>query len=498
MKQELRFATSCDYSAWIAASAGTGKTRLLTNRIINLLLSGVDPRSILCLTFTKAAKGEMLARISNVLRNFTTQTEEEIREFFAENFEKSINNNEIQRIKDFYQKYISEGKVVEIYTIHAFCQNLLQKFPLEAGLRPYFKVIDETRVSRFIAKILLSSKTTLLIDEVMQNNLSLFTIKELIEELAQFYLDLDLGDKAIDAVNILLKDRLSAKSTEEIGILYNRLIAKIQENHEVIKQVVGLSDLLDLELIGADNSDICQNDYINKLLSNVDIISFFLTLSGQKRKKLISRKDISKLAPQTEELLQELQDYIFTIKSAVDLNNGIEINSSILRLANFIFTEYKKYKEINNFLDYQDLINSSYNLLCNSDIKDWIKYKLDGGIDHILVDESQDTSQEQWNIIIALLEDFFSGDSRKYNKSKTIFVVGDVKQSIYSFQGARPDLFSEAKNYIKERALGAKARFIECNLEKTFRLPELIFNFVYRIFRDINLIENLIELEIVL
>ncbi|MDX1917065.1 MAG: UvrD-helicase domain-containing protein [Rickettsiaceae bacterium] len=486
MTHELKYATSCDYSAWIAASAGTGKTRLLTNRIINLLLSRVDPQSILCLTFTKAAKGEMLSRINNVLRSFKSQTDEEIRAFFLENFEKTINNKDLERIRNFYQKYISEGREVAIYTIHAFCQSLLQKFPLEAGLKPYFRVIDETSASRFIAKTLLSQKTTIYIDEVLQNNLSLYSLKEITEELAHYYSGLDLSENSIEAVDILLKSELGARSTQEIEMLRQKLYQIIQENQGILRQ------FRELNLLYSENLP----SNFDLIFINLDVRSFFLTKTSQKRKKIIPKKDLQNLLTRTEEVLYKIQEYIYEISSAQDLNNALAINVSVLRLANFIFSEYKNYKEINNLLDYQDLIHYAYNLLCNSDIKEWIKYKLDGGINHILVDESQDTSQEQWNIIISLLEDFFANEvNANSNLQKTIFVVGDVKQSIYSFQGARPDLFLEAKNYIKNKALESKANFVECNLEKTYRLPKLIFNFVYNIFSKVDLIEQVRMLE---
>ncbi|MDX1924145.1 MAG: UvrD-helicase domain-containing protein [Rickettsiaceae bacterium] len=482
-QHDLKNATSPNYSAWIAASAGTGKTRLLTNRIINLLISGSDPSSILCLTFTKAAKGEMQSRISKVLSNFANQTEDEINAYFFENFGRNLGNKEVKSVQGFYKNYISSGKQVQIYTIHAFCQNLLQKFPIEAGIRPYFKVIDEIESARFLQKIISSEKILPHITQILSDNLSIFSIAEIVRELSEFYSHIGLDKKSLESTKQVLADYFCLQEQNSLKYLADDLTMLMSRNKHLLQKIKSFEHLESFLSPAPKKYD--------KILEHSEIIQFFLTKDFKKRKKLLPKA--AQIEGLNEDELISMQDIIHEIKYAKDLDDAININHDILNLACFAFDEYKKYKEYNNYLDYQDLIIYSYNLLCNSDIKEWIKYKLDGGITHILVDESQDTSQEQWNIIIALLEDFFAGDTEK--NAKTIFVVGDVKQSIYSFQGARPDLFIEAKNYIKQKALGAKVNFIECHLQKTYRLPEHIFEFVHKTFQNIGLIEEVKKLE---
>ncbi len=491
MNHELTLATSPEYSAWVAASAGTGKTRLLTNRIINLLLSNIDPGSILCLTFTKAAKGEMVLRINSVLKSFETQTTQEIKEYFIDNLGKELKNTEINKIRNFYKSYISQGKRVQIYTIHAFCQNLLQKFPLEAGVKPYFNVIDEVKRSKYISKILFSSTTLPFINQILQNNCSMSTIKEAIEELSEFYHHLNLEESALSKMHKSLSQFLGVLAPEDVESIEDRLINIISTNISIINQFPELSPLASLFCYRNQH----HNSIKKEGIFHPSVISFFTTKDHKKRKKLISKQHAKMLLSTTEDIILQIQDMVFEIYNYRNTIDGISANHELLRLSSFVFSEYNRYKSDNNYLDYEDLIYYSHNLLCNSAIKEWIKYKLDGGIDHILVDESQDTSQKQWSIIIALLEDFFSGHSSSDSSSKTIFVVGDIKQSIYSFQGARPHLFNEAKDYVRKRALGANANFIECNLQKTYRLPNLIFDFIYQTFQNTQLIEEVNQLE---
>ncbi|MDX2050282.1 MAG: UvrD-helicase domain-containing protein [Rickettsiaceae bacterium] len=473
---QIKRACSPDCSSWVSASAGTGKTTLLTKRIVNLLVSGTQPKSILCLTFTKAARGEMLSRINKSLKDLSKKSEDAIYKYYLEDLERTPTKNDIDFVKNLYKHYSSSSEKIQIYTTHAFCQSILQKFPIEAGVKPHFKVIDETQVRQILRRILNSAEIIKKIPKFIFGKISLFMINEIVPEFIEFFCKINTHIDYQSYKNLLL-DFLSEDIVDE------------EQEESKLKKYIGdnleyMQDLPIFQFLGEYLHKQTQIDNCN------EIILFFLTKTLEKRKKLPSSNDEN-----LSNILKFLQDQIYRIILSKRTNRAIDTNAEFVNLSSHVYDEFKKYKDFNNYLDYHDLINRTYELLCNSNLREWIKFKLDGGISHILVDESQDTSIRQWQIIIALLEDFYSGATIERKNPKTFFVVGDIKQSIYSFQGARPDLFSATKEYVKQKAIDSGMEFVDCTLSKTYRLPEPIFDFIHRIFAGKNLIEEVIRLE---
>lgn len=476
MPSNIQQSISPENSAWISASAGTGKTKILTDRILNLLLNDIRPNNILCLTFTKAAKGEMLTRISDKLFEISNLSINEIKNYIFELTNNKISSKEAQFAKDYYHNYTKQDVVLGVYTIHAFCQSILQKFPLESGLNTSFEVIDEIDRKKILSNILTSHDFVKNYSDNIKKKTSIFSLNNYLIDCCN-YISYKNYKNFEDVSHVL------EKNIKNISINESEIINQINSKHFI--EVLSKFKPKEYEQIIAIN-----NKKISKNLS--DYYFIFLNKTGDIKKTFITKK-IRENCPDFSNEYELIQNILYEYNENLKKKELIEINLSILKFAFDLATKYTEYKNKNNLLDYNDLIIKTNQLLSKSDHREWIKYKLDGGVEHILVDESQDTSEIQWAIIEELIEEFFAGENSR-DKEKTIFVVGDIKQSIYSFQGARPDLFNKLKQKIKTLANNSSKKFIDLNLSKTYRLPYVINNYVKKIFEKKDLFDGLNEL----
>lgn len=473
---DLEKAVDPNYSAWISASAGTGKTKLLTDRIVNLLISGVNPESIVCITFTNAAKGEMISRINASLQKLESLSQPEIA-IILRNLNIAPSKENIEVILSLAKNYQIHTEKVQIFTIHGFCQSILTRFPIEAGLKPNFQVIDDVAQKLMIEEILFSEEVIAKTATGISDYFTFYSLKELIYQYLEFFsrntdYTYRRGAKEIFA-EILSFD--SEMNLEEI------FAQKCQ------KFVIMLESYKD--------SDIGIINYLYEKNFDLEALKeVFFTKALELKKRLIT-KDIKNRFKALEEVLSTIQGQVAEILHLFSIKEFVEINAMLIEVGEFVYQQYILRKLQNNLLDYDDLIRYCYKLICNSDLREWIKFKLDQNFDHILVDESQDTSESQWNIIKALIEDFFSGENANTDKNRTIFIVGDVKQSIYAFQGARPDLFFDTMKNIKIRAAQSRRKYIEASLQTTYRIPTLIFSYIKNLFQNTSLIEEVMDLE---
>lgn len=475
--QEINQAISKDYSAWISASAGTGKTKLLIDRIVNLLVSGVPPENILCITFTNAAKGEMISRINKSLIEIQNLSyEDSILKLNSLSIEASKKN--INKLKDIYDRYLSSQNKVQIFTIHGFCQSILQRFPIEAGLKPHFSILDDISSQIIINKILGSEDFSNKISLKLKEKISFIYLRSLMVEYLEHYGKYPEISKNINNICLFFKNLSTKYNIKNIENIKEALKNKIKKNlnDKSYKKIQKINIIRECNFL------------------NEEFIEIFLTKEYKARQKVFSKKILSEF-PQLEEDIKDLQQDFENYYNLYRLSEYIDTNLELLSLSSELYLAYENYKEKNNLRDFNDLISLCYNLICSSDTKEWIKYKLDQSFDHILVDESQDTSESQWKIIKSLVEDFFSGYTANEEGNRSLFIVGDIKQSIYGFQGARPDLFLQTRNNLKQRAKDANIRYIDTVLKKTYRIPSSIFKFIKNIFEDSNLIEQVLHIE---
>jgi ATP-dependent helicase/nuclease subunit A len=493
MQAQLR-ASDPGSSVWVAANAGSGKTHVLTNRIARLLLSGTPPERILCLTFTKAAAAEMSSRLYKRLGRWAVMEDEKLAHDIVELDGVQPDAARLARARCLFARAIETPGGLKIQTLHAFCERLLGRFPLEASVPPNFEILDERRAQ-----------------ELMEE------VRDYVLALANREADSDLG-KALAHVVAYMDEESFGKILKEIAQtqgLFVRLkqqygdlngavratraalgVAPDESAEDCRKDLfgdefpeVGLRMAV-VELLQGSPSDVKQGERILPVLEaslrdesqRNDYLSFFFTGTGEPRKDICTRK-FSANHRDLFSLLETERDRVLAHVAHLKSIQVTEATEAILHLSDAVLETYARAKRIRALLDYDDLILRARDLLILSDMAPWVLYKLDGGIDHILVDEAQDTSPMQWEVIAALAEEFMSGKGAR-EITRTIFVVGDEKQSIFSFQGADPKSFDTMRDYFKRRVESAEQIWSPERLVLSFRSAPEILRAVDAVFAD--------------
>lgn len=462
-------------SVWVSASAGSGKTTILVNRLLVLLLNNVDISKVLCITYTKTAASEMKDRIYNILSQWATISDEELKNDIKNRL--NINNKFlIKEARILFAKIIDNIDNLKIFTIHSFCQQIISRFPIEAGIYPNFELIDEYKVEELIKEAIdITINNDILYEDfrrvILENNNDDFInkIKDIVEKRKNIYENRDYSED--------LKDILKLEYLDENEVIDDFLNNYSYDNFLEVK-----------DFIRGVKKD---NNSFGRQLKKEDInnyTSVFLTQKMQPRSKL---KAISKKSSEIFDM--EVERCLKCLRSI----EGIRIyklSLSVINISLDVIKQYKKLKDKSGFLDFDDLLTITYKLLENTEYSAWVNYKLDSGIDHILLDEAQDTSLLQWKIIEKLTEDFFVGETKSEN-NRTIFVVGDEKQSIFKFQGASPEMFEKEYYNYKNIIDFSKKNFYKVNLEYSYRSLKEILKFVDTVFCEEEYAKKISKLE---
>nr|WP_253307956.1 UvrD-helicase domain-containing protein [Rickettsia endosymbiont of Ceutorhynchus assimilis] len=488
MSDLQRQASDPEYSVWVAASAGTGKTKILTDRVLRLLIKGAEFKNILCLTFTNAAALEMQTRISNKLKNFAladvSKLEEEL---FLITGEKP-SANETANAQTLYSRLLNTESPLNIYTLHAFCQKILKSFPLEAGVTPEFQILDDSLLQDIFLKIkseiylnpkhyslinfLLTNfhETTIqdIFDEIITQKIKfkkLFTLEP--AEVCSYTKGLELSPRGL-----LTRSRKNSKKLDAVaGPRHDNSSFTNSELHNELSAFKQLSTIYDT-----------VKSLLVKYSLTINPKELFFTKEGSKRKSILS----GELKKQYPELLAKLENISVEVYRLDQLSKIEEItyySDLLTKLAQIFLKKYEKYKLDSNFLDYDDLIYYTKLLLINSDNKGWLLHKLEGEINHILVDEAQDTSPSQWEIISAIITEFNAASG----PNSSIFIVGDEKQSIFSFQGSNLTVFNSVNDILKNNLVAANKKFKNITLEWSYRSTEEILYVVHKVLKQIKI-----------
>jgi ATP-dependent helicase/nuclease subunit A len=481
-------------SAWVSANAGTGKTEVLVKRSLRLLLAGARPECILCLTYTKTATAEMQNRLLKDLADWATMQTEDLRDRLHALMGHLPEARDIQTARRLFARALEARGGLKIHTIHGFCERLLQRFPLESGVTPHFTVLDERD-----AALLKSAAFDAVVARAAEDRESALgrALGKIItvtgEEYFRQVVNAVLAKRAELSRMVAHHDGL-ADWAEAEGMALRRLwgVADDEEEALVAKLAAVLDDVeIDIALSALSELASTQDDTktesgLRGALGSKDearaaaLRLTFLTGDAKPRARVCS-KAFRDGAPQIADKLEAAKDRVAELDLKLALLCAAEASSAVLALADAIRADYERRKRAEAALDYDDLIIKARNLLSRAGAAAWVLYKIDGGVDHVLVDEAQDTNPEQWAIIEALAEEFFAGAGAS-DQLRTLFAVGDEKQSIYSFQGANPARFGAVGRAFKSRAAAAQVTWHDVPLNLSFRSTVPVLDAVDRVF----------------
>lgn len=465
------------FSVFVTANAGSGKTKVLVDRIARLLLEDVKPSAFLCITYTKAAAAEMQRRLFERLGGWCVAEDQALA---AELAKLGAPNANLGRARALFARALESPGGLKIQTIHAFCERLLARFPLEAGVPPGFEIADEPRAAMLLGQ---ARADAALADDAPRAAFRRFAAKLHAEGLEALFDRLALRraefrrfaglHQGSEATRRWLLDRHNAVGdVEEVarefiaGVDWPRLrdaAAKLAEGSKKDQDgAQRLAKAVDCALNAAPDA-----------MASCFLFAFTDKGKGDLRADFATSKTQAAY-PLLEPLVRGFAEEVARVRDRLRAIERAEDAVSALALALKLDQAYADAKDRAGALDFDDLIEHAQALLQQSDAAPWVLYKLDGGLDHILIDEGQDTSPAQWDLIKPLQNEFFAGAGAR-EKPRTVFSVGDPKQSIYGFQGADPERFLAEAQDLARRADATGKLFRAPELRTSFRsAPEIL------------------------
>lgn len=481
-----RLASDPSLSAWVSANAGSGKTHVLSQRVIRLLLAGTEPSRILCLTYTRAAAANMARRVFDTLADWTRLDDAKLSAEIVKLGEPAPKPATMREARRLFARALETPGGLKIQTIHAFCEAVLHQFPLEANIAGHFEMLDPQMEAALLA-------------EARREMIAGTTDPEQPGLADAFATVLRLGgESGLEALlgEIVSRRNGLARYITKIGTGpegYRELLAEFGlDENETIDAILascwpdrffdkGTAQGIAAAAASAGKKN--AGDFADRLIP-VFATNEAETMLGLLREAFLTRKEgqwqprsaktvaAKGVAEHFAGMAEAFDECAVRIAEAVDrlaLLRMLQATHAALVLADRLIGIYERLKSARGYLDFNDLIVRTVNLLARGGASAWVQYKLDKGIDHILLDEAQDTSPEQWAVVRALAEDFFAGKTARENVERTVFAVGDEKQSIYSFQGADPESFAQSGYEFQQRVAGSGARFEKVRLLHSFR-----------------------------
>ena len=478
-------------SVFVTANAGSGKTSTLVKRVARLLLRRSPPETILCVTYTKAAAAEMQRRLFDELGGWAVMPDAELAHKLAELAETPT---DLSAARALFARALETPGGLKIQTIHAFCEKLLRRFPLEAGVPPGFQVLEAAAAAEVSAQAR---------DDVARYALEDGAMREGGGALAQAYahFSVELDWRGFNAMFDVFEARRAAiaayveASEAREGVaadLWGRCGFDEQRFAEDIEAEAarridwrgwrGAVEALARGSVATDQHLAAAMRALTADSAFADIWACFCTQAGKPRAKLgTNAVDAAARAwlVETQGALAEAAEEAKAARIAQDTLHAITLARAYAAL-------YEAAKARAGGLDFGDLIDQTQRLLTVRADAAWVLYKLDGGIDHVLLDEAQDTAPDQWAILRALTEEFFAGAGTAFSRAaqRTVFAVGDEKQSIYSFQGAKPEQFGSEAGRFQALVEGAGQPFRRLPLLESWRSTPDVLAFVDAVFAE--------------
>jgi len=495
-QQQQSLASDPSHSAWVSANAGSGKTFVLARRVVRLLFSGCDPSRILCLTFTNAAAGEMSNRVFAILGEWAVWPEEQLIKELHEMQGKPPTRLQVARARTLFARALETPGGLKIQTVHAFCEALLHQFPLEANIPGNFSVMEDAVQKTLVEQ----ARRAVIVDAQTQNETPLATAFRRVLEFGTDH----AFEKAVTQI-IARRDELAGWLKEIGGPHKATLRAKRNfgfAGNETAELLI-LSALKncrlsqhELSVLHDAGKDKKEKSWDRRLSQRIGsfleadnavrkfeaLCFIFLSEKSEPRKySAFATGGLKDLISDFEARLEAEQTRLLEARGRINTLRLIEETEPLLVIAQAIINRYSAAKRRRGLLDFDDLVSAAANLLRRSSARQWVLYKLDLGIDHILLDEAQDTSPRQWQIIASLGAEFFAGQGAR-DATRTVFAVGDEKQSIYSFQGARPENFSAQRRAFQKAAKASQKTFQTARLNVSFRSTPDVLGAVDEVF----------------
>jgi ATP-dependent helicase/nuclease subunit A len=466
-----------DVSAFVSANAGSGKTYVLAQRVINLLLRGVDPAKILCITFTKTAAANMANEVFKRLADWTTLSDAALDKQIALSTGHKPDAGERARARRLFASALETPGGLKVQTIHAFCTRLLHQFPFEADVAARFTVLDEATTNQLLDQLTLqvlleaSAKSDGALGRALATAIVVAadqTFKDVVSD----------AIKKRDAINAWTKragsaDKAIAELSKTLGIDPKDTPESVAQEYFSKSLIPAAEWPALIEILDSGSAN--DKKQVAALTAaktatgreRVDeYLGIFRTTKGEMRERIITEK-LAKAHPDWAERLLKEQDRVFKLVERERALAARDRTGALVTIAADVIGRYAGEKERRALLDYDDLIDKTLALFARSSAA-WVLYKLDLGIDHVLIDEAQDTNPKQWQIIKTIVAEFTPGGSRP-NVRRTVFAVGDEKQSIFSFQGAVPHAFYETRRHFEQQFRGTDTEFVEKKFEVSFR-----------------------------
>ena len=492
-----RAAADPGYTVFVEANAGSGKTRVLVDRVARLLLEGVRPDAILCVTFTKAAAGEMQGRLFRKLGDWSVMADDKLSEALADLTGGAVapEAHDLANARRLFARALETPGGLKIQTLHAFCDSLLRQFPLEAGLPPGFSTQDDA----------ISARVRREAEQALYRDARRDPDGALAREIASLtVLGGPTGFEAAFAFAASERHHLSRLFEAHQGesALVRMLAHRLGVDPDIDPDSVRREAMAAIDadalircagaIAASSSKNAAENAAplyeIAEAVKRGDGQRVFDTYKGflltQKDEWRASHyvkgadRDCPELSglfgkePRGSELVR--MEAVFRQIAAA---RTLALSRAALTLARHYIGHYERALQRERAVDFADLIERATHLLQDADMAGWVRYRLDAGLEHILVDEAQDTSPDQWDVINALAGEFFAGEGaeRRTGLARTVFCVGDEKQSIYSFQKADPRRFIQQREVLEGLAGNAQRAFARPPLDTSFRsAPEVL------------------------
>ncbi len=468
---------------WVSASAGSGKTTVLVARLLRLLLNdqpSIAPHRILCLTYTKAAAMEMRLRLMKTLMQWAGMTAHDLHQALSQQLGETPTESTLERARSLFAQISDDPDGLRIHTLHAFCQSILARFPLESGISPGFVALDEIEAQQVLHRAIenlwqrADGQSWCKAKIWAEQYYNLHSLPGILKDLLYDWPDIGAVIAAAGGEDAYWQHCFSALQVpEDAEIIWQNIFADAQIPRAALiawAEKFSLPELVDFLSLTENNRRRERERYF----------SLFLTNKHEARKKFPTKKMRAAIGDTyADDLMREQARLLACLDQAKQQRLALASAAMGLITAR-LATAYAEAKTERSALDFADLIHATNRLLQDEMASRWVHYKLDGGIDHILVDEAQDTAPQQWQIIEKLTSEFFAGTAAE--RPRSLFVVGDPKQSIYSFQGAVSRLFQSLHHYFSQQAKDAQLPWADVPLSYSFRTANNLLALVDKTF----------------